>query len=115
MVFMKKILIVEDELEIRELLASYLRNEGFSVSEAEDGVAAIELFDDVIVLAKDADRTGRLAYYGPVDKVYGYFEKEKIEQILLSINQKDEGGEGKADYYVSKYAGMVNEIVGAAV
>ena len=51
---MKKILIVEDELEIRELLASYLRNDGFSVSEAEDGVSAIELFDkekfDLVVL-----------------------------------------------------------------
>lgn len=41
---MKNILVVEDEIEIRQLLASYLRNEGFSVSEAEDGVAAIELF-----------------------------------------------------------------------
>ncbi len=41
---MKNILVVEDELEIRQLLANYLRNEGFSVSEAEDGVAAIELF-----------------------------------------------------------------------
>ena len=51
---MKKILIVEDELEIRELLASYLRNEGFSVSEAEDGVAAIEVFNkekfDLVIL-----------------------------------------------------------------
>ena len=75
----------------------------------------IDLFDDVIVLAKDADRTGRLAYYGPVSKVYDYFGKEKIEQILLAINQKDEGGEGKADYYVSRYAAMVDEIVGAAV
>ena len=51
---MKKILIVEDELEIRELLAIYLRNEGFSVSEAEDGVNAIEVFDkekfDLVIL-----------------------------------------------------------------
>ena len=51
---MKNILVVEDELEIRELLASYLRNEGFSVSEAEDGVAAIELFGkekfDLVIL-----------------------------------------------------------------
>ncbi|MBQ5310768.1 MAG: ABC transporter ATP-binding protein, partial [Oscillospiraceae bacterium] len=70
----------------------------------------IDLFDDVIVLAKDADRTGRLAYYGPVKDAYGFFGKEKIEQILLSVNQKDEGGEGKADYYVSRYA----EAVGAA-
>ena len=69
----------------------------------------------MIVLAKDADRTGRLAYYGPVSKVYDYFGKEKIEQILLAINQKDEGGEGKADYYVSRYAAMADEIVGVAV
>ena len=33
---MKNILVVEDELEIRQLLANYLRNEGCSVSEAED-------------------------------------------------------------------------------
>lgn len=41
---MKKILVVEDEAEIRELLANYLRNEGYSVCEAGDGVSAIELF-----------------------------------------------------------------------
>ena len=51
---MKKILIVEDEPEIRQLLSSYLINEGYSVSEAEDGVAAIELFSkekfDLLIL-----------------------------------------------------------------
>ena len=51
---MKNILVVEDELEIRQLLANYLRNEGFSVSEAEDGVDAIELFGkekfDLVIL-----------------------------------------------------------------
>ena len=51
---MKKILIVEDEPEIRQLLASYLINEGYSVLEAEDGVAAIELFSkekfDLLIL-----------------------------------------------------------------
>ena len=51
---MKKILVVEDEPEIRQLLASYLRNEGYAISEAEDGVSAIELFDkekfDLIIL-----------------------------------------------------------------
>jgi DNA-binding response OmpR family regulator len=31
---MKRILIVEDEPEIRQLLASYLVNEGYFVSEA---------------------------------------------------------------------------------
>ena len=41
---MKKILIVEDEPEIRELLSNYLKNEGFEISLAEDGVEAVDLF-----------------------------------------------------------------------
>ena len=63
----------------------------------------IDLFDDVIVLAKDASRTGRLAWYGPVDEARRFFGKDSMEGILLSINQKDEGGEGKADEFVEKY------------
>ncbi len=72
----------------------------------------IDLFDDVIVLAKDAARTGRLAWYGPVDEAYEFFGKPSMEEILLSINQKDEGGEGKSDEFVEKYADRVKEKVG---
>lgn len=71
----------------------------------------IDLFDDVIVLAKDKTRTGRLAYYGPVNEAYEFFGKDSMEDILLSINQVDEGGEGKADEFVEKYADMVEEKV----
>ncbi|MCR4740267.1 MAG: ABC transporter ATP-binding protein [Lachnospiraceae bacterium] len=63
----------------------------------------IDLFDDVIVLAKDAARTGRLAYYGPINEAYKFFGKSSMEEILLSVNQKDEGGEGRADEFVEKY------------
>ncbi|MCR5156263.1 MAG: ABC transporter ATP-binding protein [Butyrivibrio sp.] len=72
----------------------------------------IDLFDDVIVLAKDAGRTGRLAYYGPVKEAYEFFGKSSMEEILLSINQKDEGGEGRADEFVEKYADYMRERVG---
>ena len=72
----------------------------------------IDLFDDVIVLAKDASRTGRLAYYGPVKDSYEFFGKSSMEEILLSINQKDEGGEGRADEFVEKYADYLRELVG---
>lgn len=72
----------------------------------------IDLFDDVIVLAKDATRTGRLAWYGPVDEAYEFFGKNSMEEILLSINQKDEGGEGRADEFVEKYADRIKEKVG---
>ena len=72
----------------------------------------IDLFDDVIVLAKDGSRTGRLAWYGPVEEAYQFFEKDSMEQILLSVNQKEEGGEGKADEFVEKYADYMQEKVG---
>jgi len=64
------------------------------------------------VLAKDSGRTGRLAWYGPVDKAYEFFGKSSMEEILLSINQKDEGGEGRADEFVEKYADYIREEVG---
>ena len=63
----------------------------------------IDLFDDVIVLAKDCDKTGRLAFYGSIDEAREFFGRDSMEDILLSINQTDEGGEGLADEYVEKY------------
>ncbi len=41
---MKKILVVEDEQEIRVLLNNFLTHEGFEVSLAKDGVEAISMF-----------------------------------------------------------------------
>ena len=41
---MKKILIVEDEMEIRNIVKLYLLKEGYDVTEAEDGEVAIKLF-----------------------------------------------------------------------
>ena len=67
----------------------------------------IDMFDDVIVLAKDASRTGRLAYYGSVKEAYEFFGKTSMEDILLSVNQKDEGGEGRADEFVEKYGELI--------
>lgn len=51
---MKNILIVEDEPEIRELLANYLTNEGYGTICAEDGVEALAKFNagsfDLVIL-----------------------------------------------------------------
>ncbi len=64
----------------------------------------IDLFDDVIVLAKDTNRTGRLAFYGSIEEARSFFGKEKMEEIVLTINRKEEGGEGRADEFIRKYA-----------
>ena len=64
----------------------------------------IDLFDDVIVLAKDSGLTGRLTFFGPIEKAKEFFERERMEQIVLRINRKEEGGEGLADTFIEKYA-----------
>ena len=64
----------------------------------------IDLFDDVIVLAKDTQRTGRLAFYGPIAEARTFFGKERMEEIVKSVNRQEEGGEGRADEFVRKFA-----------
>ena len=64
----------------------------------------IDLFDDVIVLAKDSARTGRLAFYGSIQEAREFFGKDKMEEIVKCINRKEEGGDGMADEYILKYA-----------
>ena len=64
----------------------------------------IDLFDDVIVLAKDANRTGRLAFFGPIEEARTFFGKEKMEEIVKSVNRKEEGGDGRADEFILKFA-----------
>ena len=63
----------------------------------------IDLFDDVIVLAKDSNRTGRLAYFGPIQEARTFFGKEKMEEIVKSVNRTEEGGEGRADEFIRRY------------
>ncbi len=68
----------------------------------------IDLFDDVIVLAKDSARTGRLAFYGSIEEARKFFERDRMEQIVKSVNRKEEGGDGLADQFVMKFAEVQN-------
>ena len=63
----------------------------------------IDLFDDVIVLAKDENRIGRLAYYGPVAEARKFFGKDEMEEILKLVNRTEDGGAGRADEFIRKY------------
>ena len=68
----------------------------------------IDLFDEVIILAKDAQKTGRLVFKGPVDDARAFFGREKMEEIIKMINSKDEGGEGMADELIEKFTEVCN-------
>lgn len=63
----------------------------------------IDLFDKVIVLAKDSSSTGRLAFYGTPVKAREFFSRRTMEDIIFSINGKEEGGEGLADQYINRF------------
>ena len=70
----------------------------------------IDLFDDVIVLAKDANRTGRLAWFGSIEDAKAFFGKESMEEIVKSVNRQEEGGEGRADEFIMKYAEATSNV-----
>lgn len=71
----------------------------------------IDLFDDVIVLAKDSHRTGRLAFFGEIDEARTFFGRDSMEKIVQSINSKSVGGDGRADEFVLKFAAEQNKEV----
>ena len=64
----------------------------------------VDLFDDVIVLARDSARTGRLAFYGSIDEARKFFNQDSMEHIVKSVNTKADGGDGLADEFVLKFA-----------
>lgn len=64
----------------------------------------IDLFDQVIVLAKgNKDHIGHLAFFGDIADARRFFGKETMEEIVLAVNAKNEGGEGRADEFIEKY------------
>ncbi|MBR2991142.1 MAG: ABC transporter ATP-binding protein [Solobacterium sp.] len=78
-----------------------------TITHIPDRVA--DLFDYVIVLARDSGRVGRLAFFGTPQEAREFFGKPSMEQIVMAINRKDEGGEGRADEFIEKYAQLTQE------
>ena len=64
----------------------------------------IDLFDKLIVLGRDSGRCGRLAFYGTPQEAREFFGKDTMEGIVMSVNRKEEGGDGLADHFIEEYA-----------
>ena len=64
----------------------------------------IDLFDKLIVLGRDSGRCGRLAFYGTPQEAREFFGKDTMEGIVMSVNRREEGGDGLADLFIEKYA-----------
>ncbi len=73
------------------------------ITHAPDRVA--ELFDKIIVLAKSqADDIGHLVFHGTIDEANLFFQTDSLEDILVRVNTESEGGEGRADEFIDKFA-----------
>ena len=66
----------------------------------------IDLFDQVIVLAKDSNKIGRLAFFGSIADAREFFGKQKMEDIVKCVNTREEGGDGRADELIEAYENM---------
>ena len=101
---MKKILIVEDEQDLRDLLDNYLTNEGYEVSQAGDGVEALSLFSkytyDLVVLDI---MIPKIDGFGVCEVI----KKQSTVPVVFLSALSDEGSQIKgydklADDYVTK-------------
>ncbi|ARU62717.1 DNA-binding response regulator [Tumebacillus avium] len=100
----ERILIVDDEKEIRDLIEIYLKNEGYRVLQAENGAEALELLEhteiDLIVLDIMMPKLDGLTFTLQVR------EKQDMPIIMLSAKTQDmdkiHGLSTGADDYMSK-------------
>ncbi len=102
----KTILIVDDELKIRILLKDFLEREGFSVLEAADGKAALEVFNDskdkIDLILLDI----MLPYYDGWTVCREVRKESEVPIIMLTARSQDfdevHGFDIGADGYVTK-------------
>jgi len=103
----KKILVVEDELKIRNVISMYLKKEGFSVLETGNGLEALSLTEkekpDLIILdIMLPDMSG----YEVCRKIKSNEDTKNIIIVILSAKgqecEKSEGYQVGADLYETK-------------
>jgi len=104
-----KILVVEDEKDIRELIEIHLIKEGYEVIIAEDGIKALDLFNDnsfdLAVLDVNMPKLNGFKLLNKIRK------RSKLPVILLTARSSDEDkilglGLG-ADDYLTKPISMI--------
>lgn len=105
---MKKVLIVEDQADIRELIRMTLEIEDFDIHEAENGDIGLQmarqLKPDLVLL--DVMMPGTLDGFGVCSHIKGDPSLKKIKVVILSAkgqdNDKQQGKSAGADGYLTK-------------
>ncbi len=106
-----KILVVDDDVDIRNLVSLYLKGENYEVIEAEDGIDAIEkIGDDVDLVILDS----MMPRMNGVDACIKIREKYKMPILFLTSKAEDAdkmiGFSSGADDYIVKPFNLVDLI-----
>lgn len=103
----KKILVVEDEERIRNVIKIIIRGENIEVDEAEDGFIAVDKisnnkYDLVILDLMIPEIDG----FGVLEKIRSNEKTQDLPVIIVSARTSDrdilEGLKGGANYYIPK-------------
>jgi Response regulators consisting of a CheY-like receiver domain and a winged-helix DNA-binding domain len=99
-----RVLVVDDEKEIRDAIEIYLKNEGIAVVKAKDGIEAIEALNgqDIHLIILDI----MMPRQDGITTTFKIREKKNIPIIMLSAKSEDTdkvwGLQSGADDYVTK-------------
>ena len=100
---MQKILIVEDDIDIQDILKNHLIDVGYEVAVASDGVAGIAMFDDTIDLVLLDIMLPKIDGYGVCEVIR---KRSQIPIIMLTALSDEEnqlrGFEQQIDDYIPK-------------
>lgn len=100
---MKKILLVDDELRMLNLLKVYFEKEEFEVLEASDGIEALQKFDETVdIVVLDV----MMPFKNGWEVLKEIRVKSKVPVIMLTAKEEEEdelnGFELGADEYITK-------------
>lgn len=100
---MQKILIVEDDIDIQDILKNHLIDAGYEVAVASDGVTGIAMFDDTINLVLLDIMLPKIDGYGVCEVIR---KRSQVPIIMLTALSDEEnqlrGFEQQIDDYIPK-------------
>lgn len=86
---------------LAETLADITRQQKIITLVISHNVINIPLYDKIVVLAKDNDNIGGVAYNRPPEHILDFFKVRDYFSILTQVNLKEEGGNGQGDYFIN--------------
>ena len=87
---MQKILIVEDDIDIQDILKNHLIDAGYEVAVASDGVTGIAMFDDTIDLVLLDIMLPKIDGYGVCEVISNRAEFEALVKKNLAMQQTNQ-------------------------